>query len=445
MYSIEELIIKTEQLIVARTGKKLIFIQKAILKAILSEPKQTYAEIAQKFNYSEGYIKKIIAPQLWQLLSQILQEKVNKNNCRSLLEQKFNNSSSEYCYNLSKAPGQFTLELPDGYVPLSSPFYIERADLESICYQEVSQPGAFLRIKAPKKMGKTSLAMRIIAHGTFQNYQTAYLSVEQVETVIFNSTSKFLRWFCANLTQQWDIESKLDDYWDEDMGALMSCTIYFQEYVLKQLSHPAILVIDEVERVFEHSKIAHDFLTLLRFWHEKGKDIILWQKLRLVIINSTDVYLSLKTNRSPFNVGLSINLPLFCNREIEELAQRHRIKLNTFEREELIELTGGFPHLVRLTLYESIKQNIPLATFLEDAINKTEIFNQQLHYLLWNLQQHPKLQSGFQQVLQSSTDLATEVVFKLTSLGLVRLKGNKAIVSCGLYEQYFSRIFVTSS
>ena len=92
MDSIEELTIKIEQQIVAQTGKHLIFIQKAILQAVLSEQKQTYAEIAQKFNYSENYIKKVIAPQLWRLLSQTLDEKVNKNNCRGLLEQKFNNS-----------------------------------------------------------------------------------------------------------------------------------------------------------------------------------------------------------------------------------------------------------------------------------------------------------------------------------------------------------------
>ncbi len=380
MDNIEDMIAVIEQSITVQTEKPLISIQKAILRESLSQPKQTYAQIAQKFNYSEGYIKKVAAPQLWRLLSQVLAEKVNKYNCRTLLEQKLKNRSFINNCHCSIASGQLTLEFPEGHVPLNSHFYIERTGLESTCYQKIVQPGAFLHIKAPRKMGKTSLATRIIAYGTACSFQTVYLTLEQAEMAIFSSISKFLRWFCFNVTKELGIEPKLDNYWDEDLGVLMSCTIYFQEYLLKQLRHPLLLVIDEVERVFEQPNITHDFLALLHSWHEKGKDITLWQKLRLVIVNSTDIYLSQKTNQSPFNAGgLTVNVPPFSNQEIEDLAQRHQIKLNTCEREQLIELTGGFPYLVRLALYESVKQNIPLKTLLETATTETGIFHQQLH------------------------------------------------------------------
>jgi transcription termination factor NusB len=436
MDSIEYLIAVIEKSIVAQTGKPLTFIQKAILRESLSEQKQTYAEIAQKCNYSEGYIKKVAAPQLWRLLSQVLNEKVNKYNCRLLLKQKLKNVSSvDNCQTLRTYP-QFTLEFPEGHVPLNSPFYVERANLESSCDQEIAKPGAFLHIQAPRKMGKTSLATRIITNGRDRGFQTVYLNLEQVDRIIFSSIKQVCRWFCASVTQQLGIKTRLDDYWNDDMGALSSCTIYFQEYLLKQLSHPLLLILDEVEQIFQQPNITHDFLALLRSWHERSKDITLWQKLRLVIVNSTDVYLSLKINQSPFNVGLNINLPPFSLTEIEYLALQHRIELDSWELQQLREVTGGFPYLLRLVLYEIIKRNITFKTFLKERINETEIFNNQLHYLLWNLQKYQNLWSSFQQVLKSPINLETELAFKLASLGLVNLEGNKATVSCGLYQKY---------
>jgi len=47
------------------------------------------------------------------------------------------------------------LESFDGQVSLNSSFYIERLNIESNCYQTILEPGALIRIKAPKKMGKT--------------------------------------------------------------------------------------------------------------------------------------------------------------------------------------------------------------------------------------------------------------------------------------------------
>ena len=73
-----------------------------------------------------------------------------------------------------------SLEYPDGAVPLDSPFYLERNEVESLCYQTLKKPAALIRIKAPKLMGKTSLARRIIAEGIKQNYQGMYLDLGRV-------------------------------------------------------------------------------------------------------------------------------------------------------------------------------------------------------------------------------------------------------------------------
>ena len=446
MRSIEQIIECTETLINDKTGKSLSFIQKAVLSASLLDTKKSYGQIATENNYSENYIRQLVAPKLWQLLSINLGEKVNRTNCRAVLEQRLYNSSLLTISQPTQMRQKINLEPPDGQVPLSSTLYIERG-LEQVCYQAILQPRAFIHIKAPRKMGKTSLMTRILAYGSSHGYHTVRLSLHRAETEVFSSLEKFLRWFCANVTHQLGIKSKLEEYWDEDMGDLMNCTIYFQGYVLQEINTPLILALDEVNKLFEYPQLTRDFLGLLRSWYEETRDISVWQKLRVLIVKSTDIYINLEINKSPFNIGLAIDLPAFTRLQLEDLAQRHRLQLTAFQFEQLIALTGGFPYLVRLAFYHSLQHQIPMDTLLQNATTNTGIFSEYLHNQLHSILQNPDLVDGFQQVISSTVpiNLEQEVAFKLKSLGLIYLENQTATVSCGLYREYFSDYFINKT
>lgn len=289
-------------------------------------------------------------------------------------------------------------------------------------------------------MGKTSLAQRIINHAKEYNFSTVYISFNLVESQLFSSTAKFLRWFCANLTRQLTLESKLDDYWDEDMGSLVSCTAYIQDYLLPEIHSPILLVLDDVNQLFDFPSLSRDFLALLRSWHEKTPYNVIWQNLRLVLVNSTDCYIPLDVNQSPFNIGFPLNLPRFTTEQVEELAQRYGVQLSSAELAELMSLLGGFPYLVNLALYHRVFDDIPLTELFSTATSETGIFSQHLHEQLNYLQRYPELEKGFQQVLraQAPVELEQVLAFKLKSLGLVDLQETTATVSCQLYQQYFS-------
>jgi hypothetical protein len=447
MKNIEELVEFALQLVATETGFSLSYIQKAILREALLENKKTYAKLAEENNYSESYIKFTVAPRVWRLLSQALGEKVNKTNLLTLLEQRLEKSTSQDNPQTTETTAaipiaglttkRYVLESPEGQVPLASELYIERPTIEQTCYQEILQPRAFIRIKAPRKMGKTSLIARILDYGGSQNYHAVRLSLHRAGTQVLASSDRFLRWFCTNVTQQLGLESRLNHYWDEDMGALVNSTIYFQGYLLKELSHPIVLALDGVDQLFEYPELASDFFVLLRSWYEETKDISVWQKLRVAIAHAVEVYIPLPTHRSPFNVGLAIELPSFNQKQVQDLAERHGLQLTQPELEQLMKLTSGFPYLIRLALYQSARLKIPLQTLLQDATSNTGIYQQHLQYQLWNLQQHPKLFDAFQQILMAPTQLEIEVAFKLKSLGLVHLIENQATVSCELYREYF--------
>ena len=185
---------------------------------------------------------------------------------------------------------------PNGAVPLGSPFYLERKPVEAQIKQEIRKPGTLIRIKAPREMGKTSLLLRILEFAKTQNYQTVSLNLDQVDRVILNDLNQFLRWLCANIARQLHLKPRLDEYWDQDLGSKISCTSYFEEYLLKFVQNPLVLALDEAHQIFEHSAVAQDFLPLLRSWYEESKTSPLWQKLRLVIVHSTEIYIPLQLN-----------------------------------------------------------------------------------------------------------------------------------------------------
>lgn len=441
MVSIDKLIQLTEELIRNQTGSSLSYIQKIVLRESLGERRKSYVQIARENHYSEKYIRQLVAPQLWKCISAIAGEKVNRSNCLVVLEKIRQKKILSGQNNWQKITKNNALELPEGYVSLASSLYIERNGIEGNCYREISYPGAFIRIKGAQKTGKTSLIKRINTFSISQNYHSVYISLRQAESSILNSAQRLLRWLCANITQQLKITPQITEYWDEELGALVSCNLYFQEYLLPQISLPLVLTIDDIERLFTYPALTRDFLTVLRSWYEKSKDVPNWQKLRLLITHATDIYIPLEINHSPFNVGLAIELPNFSLDNIEDLAQRQGLQLTTEQLQIIQDFTGGIPYLVRVLIYQSLCQNLPVETLVTTSATYTGIFGQYLHSLFWQLRQDDGLCAAFEQVLKSPLRLAPEDSFRLKGLGLIELNNNKAMVSCGLYRQYFGNYF----
>lgn len=329
-------------------------------------------------------------------------------------------------------------------VALDSPFYVERPPIESDCYNEIIEDGALIRIKALRQMGKTSLINRILAQATLENYRTVRLNLRQAERKILSSIDKFLRWFCANVSQQLQLEPRLDNYWDEElMGSLVSCTTYFQAYLLEQINCPLVLSLDEVEHIFEYPDIAQDFFPLLRNWYEEANNLDVWKLLRVVVAYSTEVYIPLKINQSPFNVGLPVELPDFSLEQVLDLAQRHGLSWTENQIKPLIAMLGGHPFLVRLALYRISRQEITWERLLETAATESGIFIEHLRWHLVNLQQNSELAIAFKKVVTTdkSVQLEPSQVYQLQRMGLIQLDGNRVMPRCSLYRQYFYTIF----
>lgn len=158
------------------------------------------------------------------------------------------------------------------------------------------------------------------------------------------------------------------------------------------------------------------------------------------MVHSTEVYIPLNINQSPFNIGLPIELTNFTKEQVQDLAQRHRLNWHgDSEVKQLMAMLDGHPYLVRVALYHLSRGDINLPQMLAEAPSLKGIYSNHLRRHLVTLQQHSELRLALQQVInsQESIRLKATTAYKLESMGLVKLKQDHVTVSCQLYRLYF--------
>lgn len=439
---------------------------------------KTYQEIAEETGYSAEHIRDV-GFRLWQLLSDALGEKVTKSNIHAILRQRshrsslaasdnppvrryddrvalaekrvqdpillFNNAEPEPLISdqgpIATSPSSTTsVDFPGTPLAQNSPFYVERPPIEQRCYQEILQEGSLIRIKAPRKMGKTSLLNRILHDAMVHGYARVRLNLQQADQEALSDINAFLRWFCKSITWKLNLEPNLDAYWDQDIGlAKSSCTRYFEDYLLPQIGVPLVLALDEVDRIFAYPQLAQDFLPLLRIWHEEANESDVWRRLRLVVMHSTEVYVPLNVNQSPFNVGLPIRLTHWHAEQVDDLAQRYGLEWDQGSTAQLMALTSGHPYLVQLAFHYLWGGEGSWSQLLKDAPTEAGIYGTYLRQQLEILQASSVLSAALKEVIESDRPVLLEpaIAHQLQSMGLVQFSGSAVMPSCQLYCQYF--------
>lgn len=337
---------------------------------------------------------------------------------------------------------------PGGAVQFKSGLYVERVPIEADCFAEIEQPGALIRIKAPRQMGKTSLMARILNHARGLGYQTVPISFQRADSRLFNDLDLLLKWFCAQVGRRLQKLQDLEDYWVGDsgvgFGSKDKCNAYFEECLLGDLAGPLVLALDEIDMVFPHPAVADDFFALVRSWYESARygDLgsELWENLRLVMVHSTEAYVPLNINQSPFNVGKNVELVEFTPAQVQDLAGRYGLTNSASYTEALMALVGGHPYLIRKALYHLRREDMTIATLAETAATEGGIYSDHLLRHWYVLRDYPQLAEAFRQVVTKNrpVNIDAESSFKLESMGLVRLVGNEASPRCAVYREYFS-------
>jgi transcriptional regulator with XRE-family HTH domain len=333
---------------------------------------------------------------------------------------------------------------------LESPFYVERPPIEERCYAAISQPHSLIRIKSPHQMGKTALMDYILAslasaasnlsdQSTTTGYRTVKINFQSADAASFTDLDTFLIWFCNKISWKLQLNRIANDYWSEIFGSKDNCTAFFAEQILPASDAPIILGLDDVDLVFKYPHIAADFFGLLRSWYEEsGRGE--WSKLRMVIAHSTEVYIPLHSDESPFNVGLPIELSEFTLEQVQILVDRYQLPWTTAQTLDLMQMIGGHPYLISLALQHIQQQAISLSDFLALAPTEAAPYGNHLRSLWNRLKHQPHLLAALQTLMHTNrpVEIAPELSFQLCSMGLAVRQGNQIEPRCQLYHRYFS-------
>ncbi|HET6889513.1 MAG TPA: AAA-like domain-containing protein, partial [Pyrinomonadaceae bacterium] len=329
-----------------------------------------------------------------------------------------------------------SLEMPEGTIDTQSKFYVVRSS-DHVAQTAIAREGVTITIKGPRQMGKSSLLNRTIAAAIQAGKRVVFLDFQLVDKASLTNADLFFRQFCSWLTDELELDDRVDEYWSNPLGNSQLCTRYLSRYVLKEVGGPLVLAMDEVEGIFD-TDFRSDFFSMLRSWHNNRAIVPAWKQLDLALVTSTEPYQLIENlNQSPFNVGEVIELADFTTDQASELNHSHGSPFDRQEERRLMALLGGHPYLVRRALYLTASQRMSVDELFNDADDDRGPFGDHLRYHLFRLHKEARLVKGFRHVLSYKECRDEDIFFRLRGAGLVRRDGRSVVPRCQLYADYF--------
>ncbi len=333
-------------------------------------------------------------------------------------------------------------QLQRGVMDPQSSFYIGRAS-DRVAQEVIArQNGVTITITAPRQMGKSSLLMRTIAEANQAGKRVAFLNFSLLfdENSLSNSEI-FLRQFCTLLSEELDLDPRLDKYWRKFSTGIHNCTRYLSRYILKELGTSLVLAMDEVDIIFD-TKFHTDFFAMLRSWHNSRSDPTspIWKQLDLLLVTSTEPSLFIKDlNQSPFNVGEKIELKDFASDQVALLSSRYNLELTPDQMEPLMTWLGGNPYLLHLAFHHVVSRRLTIADLLNHITEGGDPFDEHLLHLWLRINKQEDLMEGLRQIVDSAVCENEQSFFRLRTIGLVKRDKGQVSFRCQLYDDYFRR------
>jgi hypothetical protein len=330
------------------------------------------------------------------------------------------------------------LDSPEGTIDPQSRFYVLRSS-DRVASDAITRQGSTITIKGPRQMGKSSLLLRTLERAVTAGKRAVFLDFQLIERDTLTDADRFYRGFCEWVTDELDVENKVEEYWKSPLGNSQRCTRYFSRHLLKEPAGPLVLAMDEVENLFD-TAFRSDFFSMLRSWHNARANLATpsWRQLDLILVTSTEPYQLIENlNQSPFNVGDVITLDDFTAAEVADLNLRHGAPLGDAEQGRLMALLGGQPYLTRRAFYLVATHRITAADLFATAADEQGPFGDHLRYHLFRIHNRPELIRGVCDVIRRGTCDDEHLFFRMRGAGLVRRVGRTVQPRCQLYEQFF--------
>jgi cytidylate kinase len=273
-----------DELVFAKTGKHLEYLEEAILQGTLYGRK--YSQIAEEFHLSEGHIRDV-ACELWKKLSDVLEENVSKANVRYILEKaKFYNFSTIGNDNLTinnvnicsqnSQPSQATPQTKQtptqphidlGDAPEIFSFYDRTPHLSTLETWILQENTRLIAILGISGIGKTTLSLRLIEQ-IKHNFDYIIYRNLRFSPTLETTLANLLQIFVPQLETPPNIETQLSQLLN----------------YLRQ--HRCLIILDDVHTLFSSKQLAGQYQSGYENYHLFFKLITEVNHNSCLIVNS---------------------------------------------------------------------------------------------------------------------------------------------------------------
>ncbi len=329
-----------------------------------------------------------------------------------------------------------------GAVPLGSPFYVERPE-DALAAANLRPQSSYLLIRGPRQAGKTSLLARLLASARGSGADVVFTDWQKIPQVCLEDARKMLHFLAESIADQLGIECDLDTLFAPPKAPTQAFERFFRRHVLGTRTGWVVWGIDEAERLFDCT-YRDDIFGMLRSWHNE-RTVQMdagWDRLTVPIAYATETYLITNLSQSPFNVGYRVALSDFTLDHVRHLNGIYSEPISKPEEfAALMQLTGGHPYLVRLTLQELRLRRQSLADALAEAETERSIYRDHLERIRLALQRDPEISASVKNWLGNGVLPSAEHFARLTSAGVAAGASPAQIrPRCELYSRYLERM-----